>query len=171
MRKAVALAALAAAVSAVLVARAGGAGSSAPSYNRDVAPILDAKCASCHRLGGIAPFSLTTAAEAKAHAAGIVRMTKAGLMPPWMPGDDSAPLIGREARRLTAAELSTLAEWAANGAPVGSASDRHSKPSTDVGLSGPGRTVTLAPPKAYVPHAAGGGIDDYHCFVLDPKLI
>jgi hypothetical protein len=30
--------------------------------------------------------------------------------------------------------------------------------------------VTLAPPKAYTPHAAGGGIDDYHCFVLDPKL-
>src|SRR3954470_5480703 len=92
-----------------------GSAPSGPTYNRDVAPILDAKCASCHRLGGIAPFSLTTAAEAKTHAAGIVKMSKAGLMPPWMPGEDSAPLIGREARRLTAAELSTLARWAANG--------------------------------------------------------
>src|SRR4051812_35344262 len=147
-----------------------GSAASGPTYNRDVAPILDAKCASCHRLGGIAPFSLTTAADARAHAAGIVRMTKAGLMPPWMPGDDSAAIIGRDARRLTADELSTLAAWAANGAPAGSAAERHSKPSTDAGLSGPGRTVTLAPPKAYVPHAAGGGIDDYHCFVLDPKL-
>ncbi len=147
-----------------------GSAASGPTYNHDVAPILDAKCASCHRLGGIAPFSLTTAADAKAHAAGIVRMTKAGLMPPWMPGNDSATIIGRDKRRLTPAELATLARWAANGAPAGNASDRHSKPSLDAGLSGPGRTVTLAPKKAYTPHAAGGGIDDYHCFVLDPKL-
>ena len=55
-----------------------GSAASGPTYNRDVAPILDAKCASCHRLGGIAPFSLTTAGDAKAHAAGIERMTKAG---------------------------------------------------------------------------------------------
>src|SRR6188472_4324034 len=99
----VALLSLLAAVSiAALVAHAGGAApSTAPTYNRDVAPILDAKCASCHRIGGIAPFSLTTAADARAHAAGIVRMTKAGLMPPWMPGDDSAAIIGRDKRRLT----------------------------------------------------------------------
>src|SRR3954470_16316760 len=147
-----------------------GSAASGPTYNRDVAPILDAKCASCHRLGGIAPFSLTTGSQAKAHAAGIVRLTKAGLMPPWMPGDDSASLVGRDKRRLTSAELATLAEWAANGAPAGNPSDRRSKPSFGAGLAGPGRTVTLAPPKAYAPHAAGGGIDDYHCFVLDPKL-
>src|SRR6476646_710409 len=114
-----------------------GFAASGPTYNRDVAPILDAKCASCHRLGGIAPFSLTTAAQAK--AAGMVRMTKAGLMPPWRPGDDSAAIIGRDARRLTPAELSTLADWAANGAPAGNPADRHSQPSQDAGLSGPGR--------------------------------
>jgi len=97
-------------------------------------------------------------------------MTRAGLMPPWMPGDDSAAIIGREARRLTATELSMLARWAANGATAGSPSDRRSRPATDAGLAGPGRTVTLAPHKAYQPHAPAGGIDDYHCFVLDPKL-
>src|SRR3954452_15913057 len=118
-----------------------GSAASGPTYNRDVAPILDAKCTSCHRLGGIAPFSLTTAAQAKAHAAGIVRLTKAGLMPPWMPGDDSASLVGRDKRRLTSAELATLARWASNDAPAGAASARHSKPSSGAGLSGPGRTV------------------------------
>jgi hypothetical protein len=147
-----------------------GSAASGPTYNKDVAPILDAKCASCHRIGGIAPFPLTTAAQAKAHAAGIVRMTKAGAMPPWMPGDDSAAIVGREKRRLTTDELDTLSRWAEAGAPAGNAADRHSKPSFDAGLSGPGRTVTLAPKKAYTPHAAGGAIDDYHCFVLDPKL-
>jgi hypothetical protein len=147
-----------------------GSAASGPTYNRDVAPILDAKCASCHRLGGIAPFSLTTATDAKAHATGIVRLTKAGLMPPWMPGADSASIVGRDKRRLTTSELATLARWAAAGAPAGNPADRRSKPSLGAGLSGPGRTVTLAPPKAYTPHAPGGGIDDYHCFVLDPKL-
>jgi hypothetical protein len=165
MRTALVLAIFGALALAVL-----GSAASGPTYNRDVAPILDAKCASCHRLGGIAPFSLTTAADAKAHADGIVRLTKAGLMPPWMPGADSAAIVGRDRRRLTSDELTTLAQWAAAGAPAGNAADRHSKPSLGAGLSGPGRTVALAPPKAYTPHAPGGGIDDYHCFVLDPKL-
>ena len=122
MRKLLLLAAFGAAAIGVLVVRSGTA-ASVPTYNRDVAPILDAKCASCHRIGGIAPFSLTTATDAKAHAAGIVRMTRAGLMPPWMPGADSAPIIGRSRRRLTPGELSTLARWAASGAPTGTPAD------------------------------------------------
>ncbi|HEX7436994.1 MAG TPA: hypothetical protein VF308_09810, partial [Caldimonas sp.] len=169
MRNALVLAVLAALAGAVLLVH-GGSAASGPTYNANVAPILDAKCTSCHRLGGIAPFTLTTAADAKAHAAGIVRMTKAGLMPPWMPGDDSAAIIGRDVRRLTSAELATLAQWAAAGAPAGNAADRHSKPSAGAGLTGPGTTLVLAPNKAYTPHAANGAIDDYHCFVLDPKL-
>jgi copper type II ascorbate-dependent monooxygenase-like protein len=170
MRKVLLLGLLVAAALGVAVAARGGADASRPTYYRDVAPILDAKCASCHRLGGIAPFSLTTAADARLHAAGIVRMTKAGLMPPWMPGSDSADLVGRDRRRLSSNELDTLARWAAGSAPAGNRADRHSTPLASTGLSGPGRTVTLAPPKAYTPHAAGGAIDDYHCFVLDPKL-
>src|SRR5690349_24019898 len=107
MRNVAVLAVLAAIAVAALVARGGGAApTAAPTYNRDVAPILDAKCASCHRIGGIAPFPLTTSSEARAHATGIARLTKAGLMPPWMPGPDSAALVGRDVRRLTPGELS-----------------------------------------------------------------
>jgi Copper type II ascorbate-dependent monooxygenase, C-terminal domain len=168
MRNALVLAGCLAVAAAALVARAGG--SSTPTYYRDVAPILDAKCTTCHRLGGIAPFSLTTAAAAKQHASGIARMTRAGLMPPWMPGPDSAPIIGRDKRRLTQAELTTLAAWAAGGSPAGNPADRRSTPSSGAGLGGPGRTITLEPARPYVPHAAGGGLDDYHCFLLDPKL-
>src|SRR5580765_3928881 len=139
-------------LAAALVATAGGASRSGPTYYRDVAPILDSKCASCHRLGGIAPFSLTSAGDARAHASGIVRMTRAGLMPPWMPGPDSAPIVGREHRRLTPTELQTLAAWSAAGAPAGNPSDRHSHPSAGAGLTGPGTTITLQPPRAYIPH-------------------
>ena len=58
----------------------------------------------------------------------------------------------------------------AAGAPAGNPSDRQSRPSRGRRAAGPGTTITLEPPRAYVPHAAGGGIDDYHCFLLDPKL-
>ena len=89
MRKALALVLCAAAGAGAFLVHRGGAAAS-PTYYRDVAPILDSKCASCHRLGGIAPFSLTTAAAARRTRAGSCSMTKAGLMPPWMPGPDSA---------------------------------------------------------------------------------
>ena len=169
MRIAVVIAAAAALLGGALVVR-GGRADSPPTYYRDVAQILDAKCTTCHRLGGIAPFSLTTEADAKSNASGIVRMTRAGAMPPWMPGPDSAPLRGRDLRRLTGPELATLAAWAAAGAPAGNPADLHTRPSTGAGLGGPGRTIRLVPAKPYLPHAADGGIDDYHCFVLDPKL-
>ena len=169
VRIAVVLAAAGALLGATLAVR-GGRAASPPTYYRDVAPILDAKCTTCHRLGGIAPFSLTTEAAAKANANAIVRMTRAGVMPPWMPGPDSAPLRGRDLRRLTSNELATLAGWAAAGAPAGNPADLRTRPSTGAGLGGPGRTIKLAPAKSYLPRATGGGIDDYHCFVLDPKL-
>ena len=168
MRIAIVVAAAAALIGGGIAVR--GRADSPPTYYRDVAPILDAKCTTCHRLGGIAPFSLTTEADARANAAGIVGMTRIGAMPPWMPGADSVPLRGRSLRRLTAAERRTLAAWAAAGAPAGSRADLHARPSTGAGLAGPGRALELEPAKAYLPHATGGGIDDYHCFVLDPKL-
>src|SRR5258707_2449555 len=95
MRVALLLAVAGALALAVLSLAVFSSAASGPTYNEDVAPILDAKCASCHRLGGIAPFSLTTAADAKAHSAGIVQLTKAGLMPPWMPGGESPPVMCR----------------------------------------------------------------------------
>ena len=169
MRGAVLIAAAAALLGAALVAR-GGTAAAPPTYYRDVAPILDAKCTTCHRIGGIAPFSLTTAADAEEHAAGIAALTHAGLMPPWMPGPDSIALRGRALRRLSAKQLATLAAWSAAGAPAGNHADLRVRPSTGAGLGGPGTTIRLAPAEAYLPHATGGGIDDYHCFVLDPKL-
>ena len=39
------------------------------SFARDVAPILNAHCVTCHRPGGGGPFALTSAAEAAATAA------------------------------------------------------------------------------------------------------
>ena len=44
-----------------------------PTFARDIAPILYANCASCHRPGEIAPMSLLTYAEARPWAQAIGR--------------------------------------------------------------------------------------------------
>ncbi len=137
-----------------------------PTWTQDVAPILLSKCAGCHTVGGIAPFALTSARDAKTRAARIKDATQTGRMPPWMPGPESPPYAGQEHRQLTAAERATIAAWVDAGAPTGTgtAPRRPAGPKAAPGS----RTLTLAPAKAYTPNARAA--DDYRCFLLDPKL-
>ena len=81
-------------------------------------------------------------------------------MPPWPPSPDCNHYVGE--RGLTAAEKSTLARWAAAGAPEGSAADAvHGEAPT----GGIARVdATLALPEPYTPIAAP---DDYRCLLLD----
>jgi hypothetical protein len=138
----------------------------APTW-ANVAPIFAKKCAGCHTVGGIAPFSLRTAKSAAAHARDILAMTQSGKMPPWMPGRDSPPYLGQSQRVLTAAEKSLIARWVRAGARIGRGG---SITPIGGGSNAPGTTVTLAPAKAYLPKRAVGGMDDYHCFLLEPQL-
>src|SRR5215831_14861768 len=85
-------------------------GGSGTTY-ADVAPILNSKCAGCHSVGGIAPFSLASASDARAHAQLIEAATQARIMPPWPPGPDSKPFVGQRRRQLTAKQLELIARW------------------------------------------------------------
>jgi len=165
--------ALAAAGSAAIVVSAIAAGSrdvrpdarsTAPTW-ADVAPIFAEKCAGCHTPGGIAPFSLRSARTAAAYANGILVMTRLGRMPPWMPGQDSPAYLGQSRRILTSAEKTLIARWVRGGARIGAG-----QPVKPVGgtTTAPGTTMTLAPARSYLPKAAIGGLDDYHCFLLEP---
>lgn len=131
-----------------------------------VAPIFAQKCAGCHNLGGIAPFALTSARTAKAHARPILRMTQSGAMPPWMPGADSPPFLRQSERILTPAEKDLIARWVRGGARLGRGGTiRPAAPD-----AGSGTALTLRPRRAYMPRAAVGGMDDYHCFLMQTKL-
>jgi hypothetical protein len=157
---------------AVTTIAAGGSGdrravpTAAPTW-ANVAPIFAEKCAGCHTPGGIAPFSLLSARAAKAHANGILVMTKLGRMPPWMPGHDSPEYLGQSRRILTPAEKRLIAGWVTGGARIGSG--RSVKPVGGT-TTAPGTTMTLTPTRSYLPKAAVGGLDDYHCFLLEPHL-
>jgi mono/diheme cytochrome c family protein len=173
VKRSVALAlGLAAAVAAVTAMASGSSDNrpvkrgASPTWT-DVAPIFAAKCAGCHTPGGIAPFSLRSPQTARAHARGILVMTQLGRMPPWMPGHDSPAYVGQSARLLTAAEKKLIARWVRGGARVGAGRPVAPPPA---GSNSPGTTMTLKPLRAYLPKAAVGGLDDYHCFILEPHL-
>jgi len=89
----------------------------AVTFSEDVAPILFANCAQCHRPGDIAPMSLLDYASARPWAKSIRKMVETRLMPPW--GAD--PHVGKWANdmSLTDQEIATLVAWVEQGAPEG----------------------------------------------------
>ncbi len=89
----------------------------AVTFTRDVAPILQANCQECHRPGGIGPFSLLTYANAKAWAAAIKAYTGRRVMPPWKAATGYGEFQGE--RRLTDAQIQTIAAWVDADAPEG----------------------------------------------------
>ena len=99
----------------------------APTFSRDVAPILHRNCVTCHRPGEAAPMSLVTYADARPWARAIARQVGDGVMPPWHA--DAAPGTFENERRLTSEEKDLIARWAAAGAPEGNPGDVPPAPS------------------------------------------
>jgi mono/diheme cytochrome c family protein len=92
-----------------------------PSFYRDVLPILEQHCQSCHRAGEIAPFSLVTYKETKPWAQEILDSIKSRKMPPWF----ADPCCGQFANdpSLSSEQLATIADWVKAAAPAGDAKD------------------------------------------------
>jgi hypothetical protein len=92
-----------------------------PTFSKDVAPILQKHCQTCHRPGEAAPFPLLTYEQARPWAATMKRVVRQKMMPPWF----ADPGFGHFSndRSLTAAEISTIVAWATAGAPEGDPAD------------------------------------------------
>jgi len=155
------------------VVSAGSEGSTAPtaspSFERDVAPILQQKCAGCHQVGGIAPFAFDSARSASSRASLIVAAIEAGAMPPWPPGPRSPAYVGERARTLTSAERTTILAWAKTGRSTDGPARKPLPPSHPRAEDGE-RSLKIAMPTVYRPQPQPGTTDDYRCFVLDPRL-
>ena len=98
----------------------------APTFYKDVLPILQDHCQACHRTGEIAPMPLMTYEDARKWSSEIARRTTAKEMPPWFAIPLFAdPKIGHFSNdpSLTAAQIQTLANWAHANAPAGNQSD------------------------------------------------
>jgi peroxiredoxin len=132
------------------------------TFSRDVAPILEEKCQSCHRPGEIGPFSLLTYQDASAWAGLIKDYTQRRAMPPWKPvngfGEFQNPL------RLTDAQIRTIAEWTDEGTPQGDPKDMPAPRSFTEGwmLGKPDMVLDAGEPY----QVAADGKDVYRNFVL-----
>ncbi len=91
------------------------------TYERDVAPILQKRCQSCHRPGEIGPMPLLTFEQARPWARAIREAVKLRKMPPWFA--DSQHGVFRNDRALQPSEVDTLVRWVDGGAPRGNAKD------------------------------------------------
>lgn len=94
----------------------------APTFNRDVLPILQRSCQACHRPGQIAPMSLLTFENARPWAKSIKQKVMARQMPPW----NADPRIGKFSNdvSLKQSEIDLIAAWVDQGAVEGDAQDK-----------------------------------------------
>ena len=108
-------------------AAAGQGSGDAATFTKDVAPILQRSCQSCHRPNSVAPMSLLTYEEVRPWARSIKQRTglrnRMGVMPPWFIEKDVGIQDYKDDISLSEAEIRTLAAWADSGAPRGNAAD------------------------------------------------
>jgi hypothetical protein len=104
---------------AIASAAVAATGSTSPTFNKDVLPILQKNCQGCHRPGEVAPMSLITYKDTRPWAKAIKVAVATEKMPPWFA---EAGHFAND-RRLSAADINTLSAWANNGAPEGDAKD------------------------------------------------
>lgn len=138
----------------------------APTYHRDVAPLLAAHCNECHYQGGIMPAPRFDDYEhARIYAQSIRLSVLARRMPPW--GVDNTGFCGKwhGARWLTTEEIKTFAAWDEAGAPEGDKAE-----ATPMNARAPRAFRADARFDLGGEYRPGLGEGGNRCFVVDPKL-
>jgi len=91
------------------------------SYEKEIAPILQENCVSCHRTGGIGPWAMTDYNLVKGFSLMMREVLRTQRMPPW----HADPSIGHFSndRSLTIEETQKLVHWIEAGSPRGNGPD------------------------------------------------
>jgi hypothetical protein len=99
----------------------GGTGSGSVTFYKDVLPVLQKNCQTCHRPGEMAPASFLTYESSRPWAKAMKTAVLSKKMPPWF----ADPHYGKFANDRTMAEsdIHTLVSWVDAGAPEGDAKD------------------------------------------------
>jgi len=93
------------------------------TFSKDVAPIFQAKCQSCHEPGSIAPMSLITYQEARPWAKSIKARVSARQMPPWHIDKSVGIQKFKNDISLNDEQVQTIVDWVDQGAPQGNPAD------------------------------------------------
>lgn len=132
------------------------------TFNKDVLPILQNNCQTCHRPNQIAPMSFLTYQEVRPWAQAMKAAVLKKQMPPWF-ADPKYGHFSNE-RKLSDADIKTLVRWADGGAAEGDAKDRPAP----VEFSADGWTIKpdliLSMPKPY--NVPADGVIEYTYIVV-----
>jgi mono/diheme cytochrome c family protein len=93
-----------------------------PDFNKDVLPVLQKNCQTCHRPGEIGPMSFLTFDSTRPWAKSIRAAVLSKKMPPWF----ADPKYGHFAneKTLSDADIAKIVAWVDAGAPEGDPKDR-----------------------------------------------
>jgi hypothetical protein len=132
------------------------------TFNRDIAPIVFKSCATCHRPGESAPFSLLTYEDARKRSKQIATVTESRVMPPWLPMETDFPFADN--RSLSEHEITLIKRWVERDGPEGDPKDM-------VPFEMPAHSWRLGEPDLVLEMEAdfevpADGPDVYHNFVL-----
>jgi hypothetical protein len=127
-----------------------------PTFYRDIQPILEQHCQSCHRAGEIGPMPLRTYVQVRPLAHAIADSVSARRMPPWF----ADPHVGhfQNDPSLSPGEIHAIRSWATAGAPAGNIRDAPEPRSWISGWNIPTPDAVLEMPKP-VPIPAQGDVD------------
>ena len=131
--------------------------------------LVQDKCQTCHRDGGIAPFPLLTYEQVKAIGPAAKEVVARREMPPWGALDDPScdvELPFKDDLSLTQPQIDSFVRWVDRGMPRGDPANVN-PPRTEIeplGLADKTGTIDVA-----VDHMVSGGAeDDIRCFPVDP---
>jgi thiol-disulfide isomerase/thioredoxin len=133
------------------------------TYCRDVAPLLQKHCQSCHRPGQIAPFALTDYKQAAGWARMIQEVLEEGRMPPW----HADPRHGKFSNdpSLKPEDKRRILAWVEAGCPEGDPKDLPPPASFPSGWSIPEPDLVVPMPEPF--RVPAEGVIEYQYFAVD----
>ncbi len=135
------------------------------TFYKDVLPILQNRCQTCHRSGEVGPFSLMNYRQAVNWAEDIKTFTQNRAMPPWKPVGGSE---FHNERRLTKKEIELLARWVDGGKAKGNTDDAPPARKFASGWQLGKPDLILKVPSEFT--LGPTGADVFRCFVLPTGL-
>ena len=136
------------------------------TFTKDIAPIVYANCASCHRAGEVAPFPLLAYGDVKKRAKQLLTAVESRQMPPWKPIEGHGEFVGE--RRMKSAEIATLKKWIDQGCVEGETKDLPPMPKFPEGWAFGEPDLVVKMPEEYTVPAEGRDI--YRAFAIPLNL-
>jgi hypothetical protein len=110
-------------VAAMAATTASSSPAPAVTFNKEVLPILQKNCQTCHRPGETVPMSLINYSDARPWAKAIKTAVLSKKMPPWF-ASTAVGVHFKNEMTMSQADINTLVAWVDAGAPEGNPKDK-----------------------------------------------